>query len=364
MHRLTWLSIVLAALPVALLLPGCPSATTATDDSGARDVGVGVDTGVPPIDTGVPPIDTGVPPEDTGVPPEDTGVSPVDTGVPTDAAIPTDAATPSPCPAALPDPTSACSTDGLICEYGVRTCLSRAECTGGAWAVSVPRCPPPPTGGCPATRDDAQASPCAGDEGALCAYDGLVCTCTSCPNPYPLCMVVDPPVWACEAPNADPECPAAQPLLGGGCAMDAQICDYGCESGERRVCAGGAWTAGSAPGGCPRSTRRAKRDIEYLEPADVDALATEVERTRLATYEYIDPALAGRRHLGFILEDQPGSYSVDPERSQVDLYGYTSMLVAAVQSQQRRVDALEREVAELREARARHPRAARPRAEE
>ena len=53
-----------------------------------------------------------------------------------------------------------------------------------------------------------------------------------------------------------------------------------------------------------------------------------MRETRLAPYEYTVPSMAGRRRLGFILEDQPGSYAVDPEQSQVDLYGYTSMLVA------------------------------------
>jgi hypothetical protein len=191
---------------------------------------------------------------------------------------------------------------------------------------------------------------CAGDEGARCAFDGLVCTCTTCPDPYPVCRVVDPPVWACEAPNPDPACPAAQPLVGTGCRVEGQTCDYGCEPGMRRVCREGGWVRDSSPTSCPISTRRAKRDIDYLAPDEVDALAREVLSTRLATYEYTDPALAGRRHLGFILEDRAASdYSVDPERSQVDLYGYASLLLAALQAQERRVEALERELRELRE---------------
>jgi hypothetical protein len=68
---------------------------------------------------------------------------------------------------------------------------------------------------------------------------------------------------------------------------------------------------------------------------------------RLATYQYNDVALAGRRHLGFILEDAPMSYAAEPERSQIDLYGYTSLLLATTQSQARRIDALEREVRRL-----------------
>jgi hypothetical protein len=71
---------------------------------------------------------------------------------------------------------------------------------------------------------------------------------------------------------------------------------------------------------------------------------------RLATYEYADPALEGRRHLGFIIEDQGANYSTDPERNQVDLYGYLSMLAGAVQSQQRRLVVLERELHSCRQA--------------
>lgn len=318
-------------LAFTLLLAACSDSTT-TDaggdaradtatDTGRTDTG-GVDSGG--VDTGR--FETGT--SDTGG--SDTGVEPV-------------------CPPALPDPDGSCTREGLICEYGMPSCLSRAECVGGGWQVAVPRCTPPPAGGCPATREDAQGAACPGDEGARCDYEGgLVCTCTSCPNPYPVCMEVDPPVWACEAPNADETCPVGQPNLGTACAMDAQVCDYGCEPGERRVCEGGVWTPSSQPGGCPMSTRRAKREIEYLDGPDVDALAAQVQHTRLATYEYIDPALSGRRHLGFIIEDQPASYSVDPERSQVDLYGYTSMLVAAIQTQERRIQALERELSRLR----------------
>jgi len=58
-----------------------------------------------------------------------------------------------------------------------------------------------------------------------------------------------------------------------------------------------------------------------------------VGRRKLATYEYRDPALAGKRHLGFIIEDVPGSPAVERDGNMVDLYGYASMSVAAVQAQ-------------------------------
>ena len=89
-----------------------------------------------------------------------------------------------------------------------------------------------------------------------------------------------------------------------------------------------------------------------MTDAQADLLARDTLHTRLATYEYTDPALRGPRRLGFVLEDQPAnSFARNPEASAVDLYGYASMLVATVQSQQRQIDALRREVDALRTGR-------------
>lgn len=334
MKRTAWL-LVGTGLLIAVAL-GCGDDSTAVD-SGGTDSG-GVDTGT---DTGG--VDSG---EDAGD--DDAGEDAATDASGSDATVP-----PGPCPETRPDANAECTDEGLVCEYGARICLSSAECIDGEWLVAIPRCPPPPTGGCPETREDAEGQACAGDEGARCEYDpGLICHCTTCPDPYPVCVEVDPPVWACEPPNPDETCPVAQPLLGTGCATEEQICDYGCEAGERRICSDGGWISGSQPGGCPRSSRRVKRDIDYLDGAAVDEVARQVLETRLASYEYTDPALRGRRHLGFIIEDQaPAAYSVDPERSQVDLYGYTSMLLATVQAQERRIVAMERELATLRACR-------------
>ena len=106
---------------------------------------------------------------------------------------------------------------------------------------------------------------------------------------------------------------------------------------------------GLQPGLSLSTARRAKRDIQYLDPSEVERLAAEITHSRLATYEYSSPALSGPRHLGFIIEDQPDpSFAVEPDRGHVDLYGYASMLLAAVQSQDRRIQQLEAEVERLR----------------
>jgi hypothetical protein len=108
-----------------------------------------------------------------------------------------------------------------------------------------------------------------------------------------------------------------------------------CRSNGARVCKGGAWYS-SDGGPCPVSSRRAKKDIVYLRDADCRRIADELAHFKLATYEYCDPALAGKRHLGFIVEDIPGSPAVERDGNRVDLYGHASMLVAAVRPRGKR----------------------------
>lgn len=261
----------------------------------------------------------------------------------------------SACPANAPTAGSACENEDFLCAYGNDprwNCRDRYRCTAGSWIAEslASECSELPPATCPSSRADAAGQACT-PEGAYCAYDGLACHCTTCPNPYPLCMPLAAPIWACDAPNADDSCPAAIPNAGTACSSEALRCSYGCERNRDRICQSGLWIEASSEGGCPISTRRAKHDIAYLSPAEVDALAHEATQMPLATYEYNDPALAGRRRLGFIIEDAPMSYAVDPERSQVDLYGYTSVLLATLQSQARRIDALEAQVRTLAHSR-------------
>ncbi len=103
------------------------------------------------------------------------------------------------------------------------------------------------------------------------------------------------------------------------------------------------------------SSAKAKREISYVDEADEEQLRRELMSVRLATYRYKEGDDA--RHLGFIIEDMPpGSAAVLPSRERVDLYGYVSMAVAAIQAQEREIAALKREVARLEGARAKAPR--------
>jgi hypothetical protein len=69
---------------------------------------------------------------------------------------------------------------------------------------------------------------------------------------------------------------------------------------------------------------------------------------RLATWDDRAPLRDGRRHFGFVIDDVAPSAAVEPNGSVVDLYGYASMAVAALQEQQAEIDRLDHEVARLR----------------
>jgi len=101
-----------------------------------------------------------------------------------------------------------------------------------------------------------------------------------------------------------------------------------------------------SPGGCPISRQRTKADIHYLDEAELTRYREELLAMRLATWKYKhDPS---KQRLGFIIDDNEQSAAVDQLRDMVDLYGYTSMAVATLQLQARELEALRRELAELK----------------
>ncbi len=255
----------------------------------------------------------------------------------------------SACPADISQITSWPCTEGLTCEYGTDPrpgCRASATCSNGTWSLTKPDCAQLPPVTCPATREAAAGQLCPTD-GAYCVYGDLSCACTNCTD-GPVAGCGGDLTWHCAAPNADAACPAGIPLLGSACTTDGKTCTYACGPGNARTCKSGAWY--SADGGpCPISTRRAKKNIVYLSQVERQRVADKLARFKLATYEYRDPALAGKRHLGFIIEDVPGSSpAVARDGNMVDLYGYASMLVAAVQAQGQEIAKLKAELARLK----------------
>lgn len=94
------------------------------------------------------------------------------------------------------------------------------------------------------------------------------------------------------------------------------------------------------------SRREFKTDIAYVDDDERALLADEALHTRLAEYRYKTDPETSQRHLGFIIDDMPNaSPAVQADKTHVDLYGYTSMLLATVQEQQKQIDDLKKQVA-------------------
>jgi hypothetical protein len=128
------------------------------------------------------------------------------------------------------------------------------------------------------------------------------------------------------------------------CAAEGTPCG---SKGE--TCGDGTYTCGSIMvcddhdpkiGGCPISSAKFKEAIHYLNDAELARLHDETLDMRLTTYRYSGD---GSKHLGFIVEDQPESMSVDRGHDRVDLYGYLSMVVATLKVQEEEIRALKAE---------------------
>ncbi len=100
------------------------------------------------------------------------------------------------------------------------------------------------------------------------------------------------------------------------------------------------------------SRREFKKDINYVTSAERDELANDALAIPLATYRYKTEAADGKKHLGFIIDDQPdNSPAVQADRTHVDEYGYTTMLLATVQRQQAQLDAMNKRLEALEKKR-------------
>jgi len=135
----------------------------------------------------------------------------------------------------------------------------------------------------------------------------------------------------------------SQDVAGEVCATVGQECDPGVGCGVLLECA----TSDPTKPGCPISRRSAKQDIAYLTPAELEVEAREVLAIPLARYRYRTEAAARAPHLGFIIDDVGPQACVDWGVGTVDLYGYTSMAVAALQMQEKEIRELRARVREL-----------------
>ena len=281
------------------------------------------------------------------------------------------------CPAADPGEGAACNKDGLLCEYGDDfdpRCNALRVCSGGRYAGPIlfggggKKCgaPPPvvPTNSadCPASKSAITEGQACTPKGTTCHFDGAQCACGAfCPTVPVGRPPCDPDAGVtmncCDQTRSDWHCfagpsfcKAQRPRIGSPCTTEGETCAITepAECGQSTIaCKGGVWTIPNSA--CPVSTAKAKADIAYVDDAARAALHAQTMAVRLATYRYTTPASDGAPHLGFIIEDMPpGSPAVLRSREQADLYGFVSLAVASLQEHERKLGALEDEVARLR----------------
>jgi hypothetical protein len=129
------------------------------------------------------------------------------------------------------------------------------------------------------------------------------------------------------------------------CGVADAKCDPGDNCNVELVCA----ASDPKQGTCPISRSRAKKDIRYLSARDLETYRDQLLHLPLATYRYREEPEGARPRLGFLIDGHESLICVDPARDQVDLYGYASMAVAALQAQNAEIEKLREEVRELRE---------------
>lgn len=153
--------------------------------------------------------------------------------------------------------------------------------------------------------------------------------------------------------GTEPTCADLGLVAGDPCDEDGATCvalrPLACANAPEDVIASDAvLTCGTQPpdATCPMSLRRTKRDVAYLDDAGRAAIARQALDVRLATYTYVDPTKnGGGAQLGYLLDDAPGA--VFSAEDHVNLYAYTSAVLAAVQEQQAEIAALKARIAEL-----------------
>lgn len=149
---------------------------------------------------------------------------------------------------------------------------------------------------------------------------------------------------ACGGYNPDPNLPLCTDQTDGAtCAQSGEQCvipDNDCN--EHLLC-----TDTDPAVNCPISLQRHKRDIRYLGASERSDILDHLLATRLATYRYRSEPDAAPRRLGFLIDDQGQSPAVLPSGERVDLYGYTSMAVAAIQVQAEQIQRMDQEIKRL-----------------
>ena len=105
---------------------------------------------------------------------------------------------------------------------------------------------------------------------------------------------------------------------------------------------GGSRSGGFRSGGGSRKSNAIyKHDIEYLTPSERANMAQELYSLPIAEWSYNDADMNDdRRHVGIITQDVGPGPMVTSDMDEVDLYGYTSMAVIAIQELKAEIEVL------------------------
>lgn len=139
-------------------------------------------------------------------------------------------------------------------------------------------------------------------------------------------------------------------VIGEACDDASLSCDPESFCNSLLVCAATDPKGPADATDCPSSRASTKRDITYLDGSALEARAQEALSMKLATWAYKEEVPGARPHMGFVIDDAPHSAAVRDGGDRVDLYGYTSLTLAAVQVQQQQIEAMRAEIAALQEA--------------
>ncbi|MBK9263313.1 MAG: hypothetical protein IPM54_26360 [Polyangiaceae bacterium] len=181
----------------------------------------------------------------------------------------------------------------------------------------------------------------AGNAGSAGSGGGALQWYTTCGDP--VCM--EPPDGGAMPPAG--VMPCTTEMVGASCTTAGATCwPSNSSCGELLICA--TSDPKESPGGCPISRVSYKKNVEYLSDAEIASIADEAKTMRLSSWHYKGEGEASRRHVGFLIDDMPESIAVAESGERVDLYGYTSMAIAAVQVQDKRLETLERELLAMR----------------
>jgi hypothetical protein len=133
-----------------------------------------------------------------------------------------------------------------------------------------------------------------------------------------------------------------QEEAGVSCAPASAECDPQSFCNAHLLCA----ASDPKQSGCPVSRMRFKKDIRFLSAAERAGYRDQLLSLPLATFRYRGAPDGSHLRLGFMIDGHESLACVDGDT--VDLYGYASMAVAALQSQEQEIAQLRNELRALR----------------